>query len=123
MLEGAANLLLAGVVLVWPAMALVPFLHLVSFWAIATGALLLAAARRLSISHGRWILVLAGVLSATWGALAAFVDLSGAEAPGRMGVWLVGYAVLFSVTLLVLAGVLQRQHRRAGSLVPNDVSQ
>jgi hypothetical protein len=55
--EGTINLTLAGVVLIWPAMAAVVFIRLASAWAIVTGALLLAAARRLPLSHGactRW---------------------------------------------------------------------
>jgi uncharacterized membrane protein HdeD (DUF308 family) len=51
--EGAVNLSVTGVVLVWPAMAAVAFVRLTSVWAIVTGALLLAAARRLSVAHGR----------------------------------------------------------------------
>jgi Short repeat of unknown function (DUF308) len=48
MFEGAANLMVAGAVLIWPAMAAVAFVPLTSAWAIVTGALLLAAARRLA---------------------------------------------------------------------------
>ena len=91
--EGATNLAVAGVVLIWPAIAAVPFLHLASAWAIATGALMLAAARRLARSHGRWLLALAGVVSAAWGAVAtsigpAFVD------DASVGISLVAYALL-----------------------------
>lgn len=48
--EGATNLALVGAVLIWPAMAAVAFVRLTSAWAIVTGALLVAAARRLSPS-------------------------------------------------------------------------
>ena len=48
--EGATNLALVGAVLIWPAMAAVAFVRLTSAWAIVTGALLVAAARRLSLS-------------------------------------------------------------------------
>ena len=68
MFEGALNLMVGGAVLIWPAMAAVAFDRLTSAWAIVTGALLLAAARRLARSHGRWLLVLAGAqrLGARW---------------------------------------------------------
>jgi uncharacterized membrane protein HdeD (DUF308 family) len=69
--EGAVNLSVTGVVLVWPAMAAVAVVRLTSVWAIVTGALLLAAARRLSVAHGRWLLALAGMISIVWGVLAA----------------------------------------------------
>jgi uncharacterized membrane protein HdeD (DUF308 family) len=113
MFEGAANLMFAGAVLIWPAMAAVAFVRLTSAWAIVTGALLLAAARRLARSHGRWLLVLAGALSATWGALAAAVGASAGSTPETMGWWLVGYALPFAIILLALAGLLQWRDRKA----------
>jgi uncharacterized membrane protein HdeD (DUF308 family) len=67
--EGAVNLILAGTVLIWPAMAAAAFVRLVSVWAIVTGAVLLATARRLVRSYGRWSLAAAGVISGVWGAL------------------------------------------------------
>ena len=79
--EGATNLALVGAVLIWSAMAAVAFVRLTSAWAIVTGALLVAAARRLSLSHGRWLLALAGVVSGVWGALAATVGPSSGSVP------------------------------------------
>lgn len=104
-LEGATNLALVGAVLIWPAMAAVAFVRLTSAWAIVTGALLLAAARRLSLSHGRWLLALAGVVSGVWGALAATVGPSSGSVPETMGLWLIGYSRPFAAILLVLAGL------------------
>jgi hypothetical protein len=80
------------------------------------GALLLAAARRLPLSHGRWALALAGIVSGVWGALAAAVGPSSNSAPQTMVWWL--YAVLFAAALLVLTGLLQRQHQYSCALVP-----
>jgi uncharacterized membrane protein HdeD (DUF308 family) len=79
--EGAVNLSVTGVVLVGPAMAAVAFVRLTSVWAIVTGALLLVAARRLSVAHGRWLLALAGMISVVWGVLAATVGPSSESAP------------------------------------------
>ena len=70
-LEGVTNLTVAGAVLVWLALAVVPLVSLASAWAVVTGALMLAAAHRLSDSHGRWLLAFGGGVSAGWGALAA----------------------------------------------------
>ena len=111
--EGAVNISVAGVVLAWPAMAAVAFVRLTSVWAILTGALLLAAARRLSLSHGRWLLALAGVVSGVWGVLAAAVGPSSESTPETMAWWLVGYALPFAVMLLALAGLLQRRHQQS----------
>jgi uncharacterized membrane protein HdeD (DUF308 family) len=111
--EGAVNISVAGVVLAWPAMAALAFVRLTSVWAILTGALLLAAARRLSLSHGRWLLALAGVVSGVWGVLAAAVGPSSESTPETMAWWLVGYALPFAVMLLALAGLLRRRHQQS----------
>src|SRR3977135_1086685 len=50
-LEGSVNLGVAGVILIWPAIVAVPFLDLASAWAIVTGALMLAGARRASLAR------------------------------------------------------------------------
>jgi uncharacterized membrane protein HdeD (DUF308 family) len=119
--EGATNPAVAGGVLIWPALAAMAFVSLTSAWAIITGALLLAAARRLSISHGRWLLVLAGTVSAVWGVLAVTVELSTDTTPDAMTWWLIGYALPFAVTLLVLAALLQRRDSEASTPVSRDV--
>ena len=112
-LEGATNLAAAGTVLIWPTIAIAaPFVRLACAWAVVTGALLLAAAHRLSGPHGRWVLILAGVASAGWGALAATAD---AGNPDTIRLWLVGYAVIFGGVLLALAGQLQRRNREAAA--------
>ena len=118
--EGAINLVLAGGVLIWPAMAAVTFVRLASAWAIVTGALLLAAARRLSVSHGRWVLALTGMVSGIWGALATTVGPTAESAPDTMGWWLVGYALPFAATLLLLSSILQRRHQRSFAPVSGD---
>ena len=107
-LEGSINLAAAAGVLVWQAVAIVPLVHILSAWAVVTGALLLAAAHRLSRRDGRWILVLAGIVSAAWGVLAAAI---GAGDTRTMGLWLVGYALIFGWILVALAGRLQRRQR------------
>jgi uncharacterized membrane protein HdeD (DUF308 family) len=112
-LEGATNLAAAGAVLAWPAIAIAaPFLRLACTWAVVTGALLLAAAHRLSGPHGRWILVLAGVASAGWGALAATADAGSAHA---IRLWLLGYAVIFGGVLLALTAYLRRRHQKTAA--------
>jgi uncharacterized membrane protein HdeD (DUF308 family) len=100
-LEGSVNLAAAAAVLVWQAVAAVPLVQIATAWAVITGGMLLAAAPRVSGSEGRWILVLAGVVSASWGALLAAIGASDTRA---MGLWLVAYALIFGGTLAVLAG-------------------
>lgn len=108
LLEGSLSLAVAAVLLSWPAIAITPFIRITSVWAAVTGALLMAAARRLSVQHGRWFLVLAGGLSAGWGIFAATVDTS---EPRVLELWLVGYAVIFGATLVALSLRLQNRHR------------
>jgi uncharacterized membrane protein HdeD (DUF308 family) len=108
--EGVINLTVAGAVLVWLALAVVPLVHLAAGWAVVTGALLLAAARRLSGPQGRWMLGFAGTASAAWGALAAAAGPSSIDPPRLTERWLVGYALLFGAALLVLAFRLRRRH-------------
>lgn len=107
-LEGSVNLGAAAAVLAWQAVAAVPLVQIASGWAMITGGLLLAAAHRLSGSEGRWILVLAGVVSAGWGALVAIL---GASDTRTMGLWLVGYALIFGGTLVAFAGRWRRTTR------------
>jgi uncharacterized membrane protein HdeD (DUF308 family) len=102
MLEGAINLTVAGAVLVWLALAVVPLVPFAAGWALVTGALMLAAALRLSSSHGRWLLAFGGGVSAGWGALAAALAPSAGDLRTAAR-WLIAYALLFGVTLLVLA--------------------
>jgi uncharacterized membrane protein HdeD (DUF308 family) len=110
-LEGSVNLAAAAAVLVWQAVAAVPLVQIASGWAMITGGLLLAAAHRLSGKEGRWILVVAGVVSASWGALVAILGASDTQ---TMGLWLVGYALIFGGTLVALAGRWRRAAAHLG---------
>jgi uncharacterized membrane protein HdeD (DUF308 family) len=112
--EGLISLAVAGGVLVWAAIAVVPLVSLASAWAVGTGALMLAAAHRLSGIHGRWLLAFGGGVSAGWGALAAALAPSSGGDLRTTGWWLVAYALVFGITLLVLAARLRRRHRGVG---------
>jgi uncharacterized membrane protein HdeD (DUF308 family) len=109
--EGAANLLVAGAVLVWPAIAVVPFIHMASAWAIVTGALMLAASRRLTPPDGRSLLALAGISSIVWGTVATVVGPTVDGGVRSAELWLVAYALLFAIVLLGLTGRLRRRYR------------
>jgi uncharacterized membrane protein HdeD (DUF308 family) len=108
-IEGATNIIAASAAFAWPAIALVPFLRLVSAWAIVTGALLLAAAHRLSRPQGRWALALGGGISAGWGVLVATLGPDAASEPRALGLWLAAYAVVFGATLFALGHQLSGQ--------------
>ncbi len=118
-MEGFTNLAVAGGVLLWPAIASVALLHVLSIWAIVSGALMLAAAHRLSATNGRWILAFAGAVSTGWGILLATFGPDAAAEPDTMAGWLIAYAALFGITLLVL-GVHLRRHHRASHASAHD---
>jgi uncharacterized membrane protein HdeD (DUF308 family) len=116
-LEGSVNLAAAAAVLVWQAVAAVPLVQIATAWAVITGGMLLAAAPRVSGSEGRWILVLAGVVSASWGALVAALGASDTRA---MGLWLVAYALIVGGTLAVLAGGWQLRQGTSNTSAASD---
>ena len=109
-LEGYVNFATAAAILVWQTIAAVPLVQITTAWAVITGGLLLAAAHRLSTGEGCWILVLAGSVSAGWGALLAAIGTSNTR---TMGLWLAGYALIFGATLVALAGRVQWYQRNS----------
>jgi uncharacterized membrane protein HdeD (DUF308 family) len=110
--EGTTNLLLACVILSWPAIAVVPLMNLLSAWAVVTGALMLAAARRLVPSQGRWALMGSGIVSVAWGMAAAAVGPSSATDPVVVVRWVLAYSVPSGVAWLALAMLLRQQQQR-----------
>lgn len=111
--EGGTNLAATAAVLVWAALAVVPLVSLASGWAVISGGLMLAAAHRLSSPHGRWLLASAGGVSAGWGVLVVALGPSSDGDLRPTQLWLVAYALVFGVTLLMLAARLRR-HREPG---------
>lgn len=111
--EGVLNLIMGGIALALPAAAILVFVLIVGAWAVVTGLLMLAAAFRAHISHGRGWLVFSGIISVVWGALLLISPVIGAII---LTVWLGAYALLFGVSLLVLAFKLRRRH---GELEPS----
>jgi uncharacterized membrane protein HdeD (DUF308 family) len=73
---------------------------LVAAWAIVSGASMAIAAFRLDRRGTRWLMALAGVLSVIWGVLLAIWPISGALV---LTLWIGAYALVFGITLIVLA--------------------
>ena len=99
--------LAAAVAVLAPGVTAVAFVYLMAVWALVAGVLALVAAVRLRGDHGRWWLGLSGVLSVLAGVALAVAPLLGALV---LTWWLGAYAIVFGVTLLVLAFRL-RPHR------------
>lgn len=100
LLEGIVGLAAGVVAFLWPTITLVAFVLLMAAWAIASGALMLAASLRLRRDHGRRWLALGGIVSIIFGVLLVIAPLIGAVV---LTWWLGVYALIFGIALLVLA--------------------
>lgn len=98
-LEGVLDLLAGVVALFLPGLTVLVFILLLGVWAVLSGVVMAVAAFRLHGTHGRWWLLLAGVLSVVWGVLLYFSPGAGAIV---LTWWLGGYALVFGALLLVL---------------------
>jgi uncharacterized membrane protein HdeD (DUF308 family) len=107
--EGAVNIAVAILAFLWPGMTVLAFVLLVAAWAIVSGALMTAAAFRLSVSHGRWWLLLGGLLSVGYGALLVATPLIGAIV---LTWWMGAYAIAFGVALVILSFKLKLRLRQ-----------
>lgn len=99
-LEGLADIAAGAIALVWPGITVLAFVLLVAAWALVSGILMLAAAFRLNLNHGRWWLVLGGIASVVYGVLLVVAPLIGAVV---LTWWFGAYALVFGVALLVLS--------------------
>jgi uncharacterized membrane protein HdeD (DUF308 family) len=108
--EGLLNIAAGIVAFLWPGITVLAFVVLVAAWAIVTGALMTTAGFRLNASHGRWWLVLSGLLSLAYGALLIATPLIGAIV---LTWWIGAYALAFGVALVIFSFKLRsRQHER-----------
>lgn len=105
--EGLVNIVVGVAAAVFPAAAVLAFVLLIAVWALVTGILMVVAAFRLHVSHGRWWLVFAGIVSGLWGVLLLLAPLMGAVV---LTWWLGAYAIIFGISLLVVGFRLRGQH-------------
>jgi uncharacterized membrane protein HdeD (DUF308 family) len=90
----------------YPDITALALVYIIGAWAVLRGIVEIVAAIKLrkQISN-EWLLLLAGVLSAAFGVLLFINPSAGALSL----VWIIGfYAVLYGITLLVLAYKLRR---------------
>jgi len=105
--EAVLNIIMGLIALVMPVAAVWAFVILLAVWALITGGLMITAAFQMHASHGRWWLVLGGVVSVIWGALLVAAPMIGAVV---VAWWLGIYAIIFGVALLVAAWRLRERH-------------
>jgi uncharacterized membrane protein HdeD (DUF308 family) len=111
LLQGILSIVAAGITVVWPGITLVAYVLVVAVWAIASGALMIAAGTQLNKDYGRWWLGLGGALSIIWGILLILAPLIGALV---MTWWLGIWAIVFGASLIVLAFSLRSQQQATG---------
>jgi len=109
--EGLLNIAVGVMAFLWPGITVLAFVLLVAAWAIVSGGLMTAAGFRLNVDHGRWWLVLGGLLSLAYGVLLIITPLIGAIV---LTWWLGAYALAFGIALVVFSFKLRsRQHELA----------
>ncbi|HET8577792.1 MAG TPA: DUF308 domain-containing protein [Methylomirabilota bacterium] len=110
LLEGIADIAAGVAAFAWPGLTALLLLYLVSFWAVVTGLLEIAAAVRLRQTvRGEWLLALNGIISVLLGIFLVVFPAGGILA---VMFWIGGYAVFFGVLLLSLAFRLRSLHHR-----------
>jgi uncharacterized membrane protein HdeD (DUF308 family) len=113
--EGLLNIAVGIAAFLWPGLTVVAFVWLIAAWAIVSGGLLTAAGFRLNLEHGRWWMVLGGLLSLAYGVLLIITPLIGAIV---LTWWLGAYALVFGVALVIFSLKLRsRQHERVSRTV------
>jgi uncharacterized membrane protein HdeD (DUF308 family) len=108
-LAGVVNIVAGALVYLWPGLTVLAFVVLTAAWSIVTGTLILAAAFRLNLQHGRWWLVLGGVANVAFGVLLILAPIAGAVV---LTWWLGAWALVFGALLLALAFRLRSQRGR-----------
>jgi uncharacterized membrane protein HdeD (DUF308 family) len=116
-IEGIVGIVAGFVAFSMPGLTTLVLLYIIAAWAIITGAIEIATAIRLrQVVDNEWAMGIAGALSILFGVLLVIQPGSGVLAV----VWLIGiYAVLFGISLLVLAwrlhGLRERIHHHGGA--------
>jgi uncharacterized membrane protein HdeD (DUF308 family) len=106
--EGLLNIAVGILAFLWPGITVIAFVILVAAWAIVSGGLMTAAGFRLNVDHGRWWLILGGLLSMAFGVLLIIAPLIGAVV---LTWWIGAYAIAFGVALIIFSFKLRsRQH-------------
>ena len=106
-LEGLADIFVGVVAFLWPGLTVLTFVILMAAWSIVTGVLMTMAAFKLNPTYGRGWMIFSGVVSVLFGIALALSPLVGAVV---LTWWLGAYALVFGISLLVVAFKL-RSHK------------
>lgn len=105
--EGVLDIIVGIIAFLFPVSAVFAFVIVTAAWALITGVLMLISAYKLTREHGRWWMVLSGVVSILFGIALLIAPLIGAVV---LTWWLGGYAIAFGVFMLILAFRLRSRH-------------
>jgi uncharacterized membrane protein HdeD (DUF308 family) len=108
-LEGLLDIAAGIAAFLWPGLTVLAFVVLVAVWAVVTGALMTAAGFRLNTEHGRWWLVLGGLLSLIYGAVLIVAPMVGAVV---LTWWIGAYAIAFGISLIIFSFKLRSQQQQ-----------
>ena len=110
LLEGIFSMIAGFLAFFLPGITAMALLWLIAAWAIATGAMEIAASIRLRKQFkGEWVLAVSGVLSIAFGALLLAFPGAGAL---TVVLWIGAYALVFGILLIAL-GIRLRHWARA----------
>ncbi|MGO4573631.1 HdeD family acid-resistance protein [Microvirga sp. 2TAF3] len=99
-LEGLVDIAVGVIAFVWPGLTVLFFVTLMAVWSLITGALMIGAAFKLNPAYGRGWLIFSGIVSVLFGVALLVAPLVGAVV---LTWWLGAYALVFGITLLMLA--------------------
>ncbi|MBQ0824062.1 HdeD family acid-resistance protein [Microvirga terrae] len=114
-LEGILNILVGVVAFIMPGLTVLFFVTLMAVWSLITGVLMIVAAFKLNPTYGRGWLIFSGIVSVLFGVALLLAPLVGAVV---LTWWLGAYALVFGISLLVLAFKLKGHKDETGSAAP-----
>jgi uncharacterized membrane protein HdeD (DUF308 family) len=107
--EGLLDIAVGIAAFLWPGITVVAFVLLVAAWAIVTGVLMATAGLRLNLDHGRWWLILGGLISVAYGALLVATPIIGAVV---LTWWIGAYAIAFGISLVIFSFRLRSRQQQ-----------
>jgi uncharacterized membrane protein HdeD (DUF308 family) len=116
LINGLLGILIGAIAVVWPGFTVLAFVFMIGAWALLSGGLMFGAALGMKINHGRWWLVFGAIISIIYGLLLFASPLIGALV---LTWWVGAHALVFGVTLIILAF---RLRRRRGERIPGAVA-
>ena len=114
-LEGILNILVGVIAFLMPGLTVLFFVTLMAVWSLITGVLMIVAAFKLNPTYGRGWLIFSGIVSVLFGIALLLAPLVGAVV---LTWWLGAYALIFGISLLVLAFKLKGHKDETGTAAP-----